>query len=150
MSLFPDKTRNSLQLGRIPPRCTDDTVCCAAAAAGWLWMEVGGGKGLVGRGQLECSDEMEKFQRSEHLHAEGNWRLPPKNSARYAFNSTPQRDRATKFRLCSPLTKRLLHSRRQKWDPVQMVCKVQRWDERICGLKHASACFSMSGFHWRK
>lgn len=36
---------------------------------------------------------MEKFQRSEHLHAEGNWRLPPKNSTRYAFNSTPQRDR---------------------------------------------------------
>lgn len=39
MNLFPDKTRNSLQLGRIPPRCMDDTVCCAAAAAaaaGWL------------------------------------------------------------------------------------------------------------------
>lgn len=47
---------------------------------------------LVGfrRGQLECNNEMEKFQRSEHLHADGNWRLPPKNSARYAFNSTPQ------------------------------------------------------------
>ncbi len=43
MNLFPDKTRNALQLGRIPPRCTDDTVCCAAAAAaaaaaGWLSM----------------------------------------------------------------------------------------------------------------
>lgn len=39
MNLFQDKTRNSLQLGRIPPRCMDDTVCCAAAAAG------GGGGG---------------------------------------------------------------------------------------------------------
>lgn len=41
VNLFPDKTRNSLQLGRIPPRCTDDTVCCVAAtatASGWLWM----------------------------------------------------------------------------------------------------------------
>lgn len=26
-------------------------------------------------GQLECNDEMEKFQRSEHSHAEGNWRF---------------------------------------------------------------------------
>lgn len=85
MNLFPDKTRNSLQLGRIPPRCTDDTVCCAAtaaAAAGWL----------LDGGSLSVMMKWEKFQRSEHSHAEGNWRLPPKNSARYAFNSPPHRD----------------------------------------------------------
>lgn len=38
MDLFPDETKNSLQLGRIPPWCTDVMVCCAAAAtaaAGW-------------------------------------------------------------------------------------------------------------------
>lgn len=44
-------------------------------------------------GQLECNDEMEKFQSSEHLHADSNWRLPPKNSTLYTFISTPQRDR---------------------------------------------------------
>lgn len=42
MNLFPDKTRNSLQLGRIPPRCTDDTVCCAAAIAAGRLFELGG------------------------------------------------------------------------------------------------------------
>lgn len=79
MNLFPDKTRNLLELGR-PPCGARMTRSAVLLLVGFRW------------GQLECNDEMEKFQCSEHSHAEGNWRLPPKNSARYAFNSTPERD----------------------------------------------------------
>lgn len=55
MNIFPDKKQNKTKqesAGRIPPRCTNVTVCCAAAAG--LALE---------RGQLEPGDEMEKFQR---------------------------------------------------------------------------------------
>lgn len=81
--------------GRIPPRCTDVTVWCAAAAG--LALE---------RGQLERRDEMEKFQCGEHVHAGDNWRfLPPKDGGaissasrspmtcpRYSFSLIPARD----------------------------------------------------------
>lgn len=51
-------------------------------------------------GRLECNDEMEKFQRSEHSHAEGNWRVcHQKDSARYAFNSAAAEREETAHRV---------------------------------------------------
>lgn len=98
-NLFPEqkkkqkKPRNPLE--EFPPRCTDVTVWCAAAAG--LALE---------KGQLERRDEMEKFQRDEHVHAGDNWRfLPPEDGGaissasrspttcpRYSFSLIPAQD----------------------------------------------------------
>lgn len=48
-------------------------------------------------GSLSVMMKWKKFQRSAHSHAEGDWRLPPKNSAWYAFNSAPHRRQAARF-----------------------------------------------------
>lgn len=77
-SFPPDKTRNSLQNSPRGARMTRSAVPPPPP----LLLPVGSRMG-----RLECNDEMEKFQRSEHSHAEGNWRVcHQKDSARYAFN----------------------------------------------------------------
>ena len=37
-----------------------------------------------------CNDKMEPFQGSEHSHAEGNWRSPPKNPSMICFQFHPR------------------------------------------------------------
>lgn len=112
VNFFPDKKRGiRCSSARIPPQCRDDTVCCvsataAAAAAGWLWMG----------GQPECNDEMEKFQRSEHSHAEGNWRSRHQRTPHdmLSIRRRRQRERTTKFDYVWLLTKRQLQRYRNE------------------------------------
>lgn len=80
-------------------------------------------------GQLECNDEMEKFQCSEHLRAEGNWRFCHQRTLHDMLSIPRHTETAHKVWLCLLLTKCLKSARKNK-----ILFKQGAWWEQEKGL----------------